>query len=78
LPKSPSSAAGFHCLTSAIDTTTPEGQLYSITGAFVEFEREVIRQRTRAGLKSTLARGWKEAEGSHMTIPFDELKALVF
>jgi DNA invertase Pin-like site-specific DNA recombinase len=31
---------GFRCLAPAIDTTTPEGRLlYSITGAFAEFER---------------------------------------
>ena len=51
---------GFRCLAPAIDTTTPEGRLlYSITGAFAEFEREIIRQRTRAGLQSALARGRK-------------------
>lgn len=51
---------GFRCLAPAIDTTSPEGRLlYSITGAFAEFEREIIRQRTRAGLKAALARGRK-------------------
>jgi DNA invertase Pin-like site-specific DNA recombinase len=51
---------GFRCLAPVIDTTTPEGRLlYSITGAFAEFEREIIRQRTRAGLKAALARGRK-------------------
>jgi DNA invertase Pin-like site-specific DNA recombinase len=51
---------GFRCLAPAIDTTTPEGQLlYSITGAFAEFERAIIQQRTRAGLKAALARGRK-------------------
>jgi DNA invertase Pin-like site-specific DNA recombinase len=43
-----------------MDTTTPEGRLFfSITGAFAEFEREIIRQRTNAGLKAALARGRK-------------------
>lgn len=51
---------GFRCLAPAIDTTTPEGRLlYTITGAFAEFERELIRQRTQAGLKAALARGRK-------------------
>ena len=51
---------GFRCLAPAIDTTTPEGRLlYSITGAFAEFEREIISQRTRAGLRAALARGRK-------------------
>lgn len=53
-------SVGFRCLAPAIDTTSPEGRLlYSITGAFAEFEREIIRQRTRAGLKAALARGRK-------------------
>lgn len=51
---------GFRCLAPAIDTTTPEGRLlYSITGAFAEFERAIIQQRTKAGLKAALARGRK-------------------
>jgi len=53
-------AVGFRCLAPAIDTTSPEGRLlYSITGAFAEFEREIIRQRTKAGLKAALTRGRK-------------------
>jgi DNA invertase Pin-like site-specific DNA recombinase len=36
-----------------IDTTTPMGKLlFQITGAFAEFERTMIRQRVRAGLKT--------------------------
>ena len=36
----------------AIDTTTPTGRLmFRITGAFAEFERSMIRQRIRAGLR---------------------------
>src|SRR5215475_10557470 len=36
----------------SIDTTTPAGRLmFQITGAFAEFERSMIRQRIRAGLK---------------------------
>jgi DNA invertase Pin-like site-specific DNA recombinase len=51
---------GFRCVAPAIDTTTPEGRLlYSITGAFAEFERAIICQRTKAGLKAALARGRK-------------------
>src|SRR5215813_3421336 len=35
-----------------LDTTTPTGKLlFQITGAFAEFERSMIRQRVRAGLK---------------------------
>lgn len=42
----------------AIDTTTPAGRLmFQVTGAFAEFERSMIRQRVRAGLKRAVARG---------------------
>jgi len=35
-----------------LDTTTPQGKLlFQITGAFAEFERSMIQQRVRAGLK---------------------------
>ena len=43
--------AGFLSLTEAIDTTTPAGRMMmQMVGSFAEFEREMIRQRTRAGL----------------------------
>jgi DNA invertase Pin-like site-specific DNA recombinase len=42
----------------AIDTTTPTGRLmFQITGAFAEFERSMIRQRIRAGLKRAVEAG---------------------
>jgi DNA invertase Pin-like site-specific DNA recombinase len=42
----------------SIDTTTPAGKLmFQITGAFAEFERSMIRQRVRAGLKRAVERG---------------------
>jgi DNA invertase Pin-like site-specific DNA recombinase len=41
-----------------IDTTTPMGKLvFSITGAFDEFERSMIRQRVHAGLARARAQG---------------------
>ena len=44
----------------SIDTTTPAGKMiFSIFGAFAEFERELIRERTIAGLKAARARGRK-------------------
>lgn len=49
---------GFRSLTEQIDTTTPAGRLqFHIFGALAEFEREVIRERTRAGLAAARARG---------------------
>lgn len=48
----------FHSITESIDTTTSGGKLvFHIFGALAEFERELIRERTRAGLSSARARG---------------------
>lgn len=43
--------AGFRSLTEAVDTTTAAGRMMmQMVGAFAEFERAMIRERTRAGL----------------------------
>jgi DNA invertase Pin-like site-specific DNA recombinase len=43
--------AGFRSLTEAIDTTTPAGRMMlQMLGAFAEFERQMIRERTKLGL----------------------------
>jgi len=45
--------AGFRSLTEAIDTTTPAGRMMmQMVGAFAEFERMMLRERTKAGLDS--------------------------
>jgi DNA invertase Pin-like site-specific DNA recombinase len=50
--------AGFRSLTEAIDTTTPAGRmLMQMVGSFAEFERAMIRERTRAGLAAARAQG---------------------
>src|SRR5690606_3750519 len=55
-----SKGIGFRSLTEAIDTTTPGGMLvFHIFGALAEFERAIIRERTRAGLEAAHARGRK-------------------
>jgi len=49
---------GFKSLTENIDTTTSGGKLiFHIFGALAEFERELIRERTQAGLHAARARG---------------------
>lgn len=51
---------GFRSLTEAIDTTTAGGRLvFQIFGALAEFERGLIRERTRAGLDAARSRGRK-------------------
>jgi DNA invertase Pin-like site-specific DNA recombinase len=51
---------GFKSLTENIDTTTSGGKLiFHIFGALAEFERNLIRERTTAGLTAARARGKK-------------------
>ena len=43
--------AGFRSLTEAIDTTSPGGRMMmQIVGAFAEFERAMLKERTKHGL----------------------------
>lgn len=52
--------AGFKSLTEHIDTTTPSGRMMmQMLGSFAEFEREMIRERTKAGLDQARKRGVK-------------------
>lgn len=49
---------GFQSTQEGFDTTTSNGQLiFSIFGAMAEFERNLIRERTNAGLAAARARG---------------------
>lgn len=59
---------GFRCLTAAIDTTTPEGRLFfHMIAAMAEFERDMIRERTRAGLDVARASGRKGGRPPKLT-----------
>ncbi|MGA3983123.1 recombinase family protein [Ralstonia nicotianae] len=68
--------AQFRSLTESLDTTTPAGRmLFHMVGAFAEFERELIRERTRAGMAAAVQRGVKL--GRHYALsPEDEEEAL--
>jgi DNA invertase Pin-like site-specific DNA recombinase len=49
---------GFKSIQENIDTTTSGGKLvFHIFGALAEFERDIIRERTNAGLQAARARG---------------------
>ena len=51
---------GFRSVTEAINTTTPGGRLvFHLFGALGQSERDLIRERTRAGLAAAAARGRK-------------------
>lgn len=59
---------GFKSLTESIDTTSSGGRLvFHIFGALAEFERDLIRERTMAGLKAARARGRKGGRKPAMT-----------
>lgn len=51
---------GLRSLNDPIDTTTAQGRLvFNIFASLAEFEREIIRERTNAGLTAARARGRK-------------------
>jgi DNA invertase Pin-like site-specific DNA recombinase len=62
---------GFRVLTgqgAAVDTTTAAGKMiFGIFAALAEYERELIRERTRAGLAAARARGRKGGRPYSMT-----------
>jgi DNA invertase Pin-like site-specific DNA recombinase len=59
---------GFKSITEAIDTTTSGGKLiFHIFGALAEFERDIIKERTQAGLNAARARGRKGGRPKALT-----------
>ncbi|MCP4409644.1 MAG: recombinase family protein [Gammaproteobacteria bacterium] len=63
-----SKAIGLKSLQEAIDTTSSSGKLvFHIFGALAEFERNLIRERTRAGLQAARARGRKGGRPKSLT-----------
>ena len=59
---------GFISLTENIDTTSPGGKLiFHFMGALAEFERDLIRERTMAGLEAARARGKKGGRKRKLT-----------
>jgi DNA invertase Pin-like site-specific DNA recombinase len=60
---------GFKSLTENIDTTTSGGKLiFHIFGALAEFERNLIQERTTAGLTAARARGRRGGRPKALTI----------
>jgi DNA invertase Pin-like site-specific DNA recombinase len=59
---------GVRSLEESLDTTTAGGRLiFHVFGALAEFEREIIRERTMAGLESARSRGRHGAGRGHST-----------
>ena len=58
MKKFDAAGAGFRSLTEAIDTRTPAGRMMmQMVGVFAEFETEMTRERTRAGLERARKKG---------------------
>ncbi len=63
-----SRGVGFRSLTESIDTTTATGRLVlHLFGALGEFERDLLRERTAAGLEAAAARGRRGGRPALMT-----------
>jgi DNA invertase Pin-like site-specific DNA recombinase len=58
---------GFQSLQEAIDTTTPGKLVFHVFAALAEFERDLIRERTHAGLAAARTRGRHGGRPSVMT-----------
>ncbi len=53
-------SVGFVSLKDAIDLTTPTGKLlFTLVGAFAEFERSILKDRVKSGLAHARAKGVK-------------------
>lgn len=64
---------GFQSITEHIDTNSPNGKLvFHMFAAFAEFERDLIRERTKEGLKAARARGRKG--GRKPALSSDQIK----
>ena len=65
---------GFRSLQETIDTTSPGGRLvFHVFAALAEFERDLIRERTNAGLAAARARG--RTGGRPSSLSADQVKA---
>lgn len=74
--------AGLKILTgqgASIDTTRPEGRMiFSIFAALAEFERELIAERTRAGLEAARERGVRLGRPPKLTpAQLEQARALI-
>jgi len=59
---------GFRIVQESIDTTTPGGKLvFHVFAALAEFERDLVRERTSAGLAAARARGRRGGRPSVLT-----------
>jgi len=68
---------GFVSLTEALDLTTPAGRaMAGLLAIFAEFEREILRERTRAGLAYARQSGKRLGRPATAVIHADEVRRL--
>ncbi len=68
---------GFVSLTEALDLTTPAGRaMAGLLAIFAEFEREVLRERTRAGLAHARANGKRLGRPATAAVHAAEIRKL--
>jgi putative DNA-invertase from lambdoid prophage Rac len=68
---------GFVSLTEALDLTTPAGRaMAGLLAIFAEFEREILRERTRAGLAHARQNGKRLGRPVTAAVKSDEIRKL--
>jgi len=74
-----SKGIGFHSLTESINTETSTGKfMFHVFGALSEFERNLIKERTRAGLEAARARGRQGGRPEKLTNEQKELVKTIY
>ena len=68
MEKIQAAGAGFRSLTEAIDTTSPAGRtMMQIVASFAEFEREMLRERTKSGMQAARDQGHHTGRPAKLT-----------
>lgn len=68
---------GFISLTEALDFTTPTGRaLAALLAVFAEFERDIIRERIRAGIAQAKKKGKPHGRPKSAALKADKVRAL--
>ena len=68
---------GFVSLTEALDLTTPAGRaMAGLLAIFAEFERDILRERVRAGLAHARQNGKQLGRPATAALPADEVRKL--
>src|SRR5580704_17290597 len=76
LQKVDEAGSKFKSVTEAIDTTTPMGRMVmQVVGSFAEFERSIIKERTKLGLERARANG-RIGSGRYKLSPTQQAEAI--